>query len=86
MDLTSNGDIVVTGAFEGLYSDKMALFKFNSSLDLQWYRSFSMLQFVLGKSVVQTPDDGFIITGFTSSSRVHPSMFLVKTDSEGRIE
>ena len=49
--------------------------KINTNGDLIWEKSFSDL---VGSSVTETYDEGFIFTGW--------DLFLIKTDSQGNVE
>ena len=54
------------------------------SLGQGWEQTFSFESRALGKSVQQTSDGGFIITGFTRTSEGDVDLLLIKTDENGQ--
>jgi outer membrane protein assembly factor BamB len=83
---TSDGGYVVVGNNRSLGSDLGEVFLMKTSRIGQviWQRSLDKAAEGAGKSVEETSDGGFIITGSTASfSNGKESVCLVKTDSSG---
>ncbi|MBT7497566.1 PQQ-binding-like beta-propeller repeat protein, partial [Candidatus Woesearchaeota archaeon] len=66
---TSEGDFVVTGSTQsyGDGGDSILLVKFNSSGVEQWTKSLGGNNNDVGRSIVETSDGGFVVTGYTQS-------------------
>jgi uncharacterized delta-60 repeat protein len=84
--LTSDGGYVVTGTTDGFGAggDDLFLCKFNSSGDLTWSKTAGGTFYERGRSVAQTSDGGYIVTGETWSFGTGGSdLFLAKFNSSG---
>ncbi len=83
---TSDGGYIVTGetmSFCASFSD-LFLAKFNSSGDLTWAKTVGGASLDGGHSVAQTPDGGYIVTGWTGSFGVGSyDLLLAKFNSSG---
>jgi len=88
IDLTSDGGYIITGTIENLkfYDKDIYLIKINHSGDTLWTRPYHLLEHDYGYSVKQTPDRGYIITGYTESDGGNRNIFLMKTDSLGHTD
>ncbi|MEI6816923.1 MAG: T9SS type A sorting domain-containing protein [Bacteroidota bacterium] len=80
---TMDGGIIMTGT--NIYtSDLIFLIKTNSTGDTLWSKEFGGANDDYGKCVRQTSDNGYIITGYTTSSGAGgKDIFLIRTDSLG---
>jgi hypothetical protein len=81
VEQTSDGGYVITGytrayAISGVDSDScdVWLFKIDGDGDVEWSRTYGG---GVGKSVLQTPDGGYVIGGYTND------FLLIKTDPNG---
>jgi len=87
---TSDDGYVVTGKTDSNPSKSTNIFlaKFNSDGSQQWYKTFGGRDVEWGKSVKQTKDGGYIITGWTASYATNGNydLWIVKTDSDGNEE
>ena len=88
---TIDGGYIITGQITNQpsqhtqSSENVGLIKTNSQGDEEWSKYFGGNHYDGGKSVQQTTDGGFIITGFNQSYGLG-GVFLVKTDSNGNEE
>jgi len=86
---TNDGGYIIIGDTEIYYVAKsnIWLIKTDSSGNEEWNRVFGGSASDRGRSVQQTSDGGYIITGWaTSYSVVDPDVWLIKTDSSGNEE
>jgi len=92
---TDDGGYVIIGtANMGLYSPmEIFLFKTDSDGQVEWQRNFGGIDYGLfdddseGRFVQQTDDGGFILTGYTYSTKNHTNdVWLIKTDANGNEE
>lgn len=83
---TNDGGYIVTGESQYFNSNgDMFLAKFNSAGDLSWSKTWGGLSRDFGKSVIQTSDGGYAVTGATGSYGASSNfdMFLTKYDPAG---
>ncbi len=83
---TKNGDLLALGQTygEGAGDRDVYLMKINSSGKLLWSRTYGGPESDVGHSISRLKDDGFLITGYTSSfSEVGDDPFLHRLDSQG---
>jgi hypothetical protein len=85
---TSDGGYVITGftvSFGAGNSDVFVI-KLDSSGNLSWAKTIGGRYFDLGRSIQQTSDGGYVITGFTESFGAGNSdVFVIKLDSSGNL-
>ncbi|KQC14679.1 MAG: hypothetical protein APR63_13730 [Desulfuromonas sp. SDB] len=82
---TTDGGFIVTGSTKsfGSGSADLYLIKLNRNGDPQWTKTFGGCSWDEGKSLQQTDDGGYIITGFTHCIGNSDDVYLIKTDSNG---
>jgi hypothetical protein len=84
---TSDGGYIIAGLTNstGAGLRDVLLLKTNSTGVLQWSKTYGGASDDEGKSVEETADGGFIISGFTQSYGSGYQMYLIKTNSTGNI-
>jgi hypothetical protein len=83
---TEDGGYIITGVTNsfGAGENDMYLIKTDAFLDSTFTRTFGGTSSDEGRSVQQTQDGGYIITGHTwSSESGSPKVYLIKTDVDG---
>ena len=86
---TNDGGYIVTGYTEsfGNGGNDIWLFRTDSDCNQEWSRTFGGSNNDFGKSVRQTNDGGYIVTGWTNSSgNGNYDSWLIKTNSNGNEE
>lgn len=87
---TSDNGYVLTGSVNGYYRDEnadMLLIKTDENGNIKWNKHIGGDSYDDGRSVQQTSDGGFIITGETWSYDIGGGdVWLVKTDENGNVQ
>jgi len=81
------GEILHTGPFDRRPHRDVYLIKTDPNGNQQWEQELGGLFGDFGRSVDQTTDGGYIITGYTSSFNptIYYDVYLVRTDSQGNL-
>jgi beta-lactamase regulating signal transducer with metallopeptidase domain/peroxiredoxin len=90
---TSDGGFIIVGVtrsfskFPSLGKEDVYLIKTDGEGNLEWQKSFGGRRDDGGNSVLQTPDGGYIIAGYTRSLGAgETDIYLIKTDGEGNLK
>ncbi|RKZ33778.1 hypothetical protein DRQ33_03540, partial [bacterium] len=89
VEQTSDGGYIVVGYTEsfGEGSRNIYLIKTDSSGDTMWTKTYGGTNYSVGRSVLQTPDGGYAIVGYTNSFGTGDyDVYLIKTDPSGNTE
>ncbi len=82
---TNDGGYILTGYTEsfGAGGQDMYLIKTNSTGDTLWTKTFGKSMDEWGGGVIQTSDNGYIVSGYTNSYGNGFDVYLVKTSEDG---
>jgi hypothetical protein len=81
----TNGDFVISGQTGSTSATKdVFLMRTDSLGNMVWTKSYGTAQSEEGRVCKQTPDGGFIISGYSSSTNVDAA--LIKTDANGVLQ
>ena len=86
---TSDGGLILAGSGmpNGFGDWDILLIKTDANGNLDWTHNFGGLYSDEGRAVRQTPDGGFIFTGWTrTGATAGKSIMLIKTDASGQME
>ena len=86
---TTDGGYIITGSIDligsGYYTYDVFLLKTDHNGDSLWSNTFGGEDTDIGRSVQQTSDGGYIITGWTFPNSNYADIYLIKTDENGII-
>ncbi|MBM3331189.1 hypothetical protein FJY68_04965 [candidate division WOR-3 bacterium] len=88
VDTTADGGFIFTGQTRsfGAGGEDVWLLRTNSSGDTLWTRTFGGAGSDLGAVVIETPDLGFAVMGFTNSYGAGGyDLYMIKTDANGSL-
>jgi len=83
---TSDEGYIITGFTSALGpsgAGDVLLIKTDANGNSLWTKNYGEFGFDTGRSVQQTSDGGYIITGFYTTSGTDPNLWLLKTDANG---
>jgi len=87
MDLTSDGGLIFSNyKLYGAIPPTFSLIKMNAAGDTTWTKSYHSNSGVSCMTVRQTPDDGYILSGYIYKSGFYPNTFLLKLDASGNTQ
>jgi hypothetical protein len=81
---TTDGGFIVAG-YTSSFNGDVYLIKTDTSGNALWTKSFGGSGREVGYSVQQTSDRGYIIAGIYDYGGSNPQVYLIKTDSSGRV-
>jgi len=81
LETVSDSGFVMVGNKE----NNVYLIKFDKNGDLLWEKLYNISSMDTSSYVKETPDKGFIITGYTYNDSTGLDIFLIKTDSIGYV-
>lgn len=86
---TTDGGYIITGSSDitgsGYTTYDVFLLKLDYNGDTIWSKTFGREDTDIGRSVQQTSDGGYIITGWTFPNSNYSDIYLIKTDENGII-
>jgi len=84
---TPDNGLIVTGTvcMSGYTNKNVLLLKLNANGDSLWSANFGSDYDDWGKSVCQTTDGGYVITGYKSFGYFNQDIYLIKTNSTGTL-
>lgn len=82
---TSDGGFIITGYTKsyGAGMFDVYLVKTNAAGDTVWTRTYGGAEQDFGKSVCETADGGYVVTGWTSSFGDNDDVYVIRTDADG---
>jgi hypothetical protein len=82
---TTDHGYIITGSTSsfGAGGDDAYLIRTDSMGNTQWSKTYGGASNDYGKSVKQTTDGGYIVTGYTSSLALSDYVYMIKTDANG---
>ena len=93
---TSDGGFILVGSRSDerpsyrngvhLYQSRIFLVKTDAEGNEVWSRTYGAEMLYLGWGVGQTPDGGYVLTGWEAKTLDDRDLFLLKTDAEGEVE
>ncbi|MGD8489524.1 MAG: hypothetical protein PVI68_10950 [Anaerolineae bacterium] len=89
---TADGGFIIVGdradefATEGGYQSDLVLIKTDAEGNEVWTRTYGDKILYMGYGVVQTPDGGYILTGWEAKTIPDRDVIAIKTDENGEVE
>jgi hypothetical protein len=84
---TSDGGYIVVGETNSFGEFELAIFliKTDAKGNVQWAKTYEVMDFEYAYSVQQTSDGGYIVAGLTTHFRGNLDILLIKTDANGNV-
>lgn len=87
LTLTSDGGVAIAGTLQESTNQDVILIKTDASGNKLWSYTYGGANYEYGANMVQTTDNGFAITGITTSQGYgYDDVYLVKTNSSGVLQ
>lgn len=84
---TSDNGLIIAGQTKSQNFDNMDIYliRTDSIGDTLWTKNYEIFLYEFGRSVIQTDDEGFLITGWGHTSDFNSKMIILKVDESGNI-
>jgi hypothetical protein len=89
---TADGGFILVGSLadelptRGLYESNVLLIKTDSEGNVEWRQTYGEEELYIGWAVEQTPDGGYVVTGWEAKTYDDRDVLIFKTDADGELE